>query len=94
MMQKPKQALEKHLEVLHLERKIGRRLGEGLALLNIGLDYADDRDFDIGIEYVNQAAEIFRSIGAGPRLGQALENIRLLEQKRQTLQGGESATSV
>ena len=68
-------------EGLKRMQKLKDKLGEGLGLSLFGLYFADKGDIKSAREYLNQAYEIFKSIGEEEKASEILKNLAELEGK-------------
>ena len=70
-----RRAIEYYEQALVISREIGDRRGEGTALGNLGIAYADLGEVRRAIEYYEQALVISREIGDRRGEGEPLGNL-------------------
>jgi predicted ATPase len=68
-------AIKYHQECLTLYRKIGDRIGEIIALINLGNYYSGQSDFEMALEYFEKTLALSREIGHKHLEGLALINL-------------------
>ena len=74
---------EEHLkQSLEIEREIGDRLGEALALGNLGNVYLARGEFDKAEEMLRKALEIEKKLGRLEGMGNAYGNLGLVAEQR------------
>ncbi len=69
------EALDLYRRALELNRKVGHRYGEGIALVNLGWTLLDLDRAEEAIDHLLQARQIFAEIGYADGVGYALHNL-------------------
>ena len=75
-------ALKYFQQVQVIDKEIGYKQGEAIALANIGFIYSDKGDLNNALTYLQQAKEIFSKIEAKPQLQVVQQAIPCVKDKK------------